>query len=396
MNFDFATATRIRFGPGVVREVPGLAGKLGHRVLLVTGRSADRARVFAQALEAAGLAPYLFSIPGEPTTEDVLLGVRTAKQGGAQVVISFGGGSAIDAGKAIAALLTNPGDLFDYLEVIGRARPLEQPSAPFIAIPTTAGTGTEVTRNAVLASPAHRLKVSLRSPLLLPRLAIVDPELTYHLPPTVTASTGLDALTQLIEPFVSCRANPMTDAVCRDGLRRVGRSLRVAHRLASATNAASPVPSEELKTARADLAMASLFSGLALANAGLGAVHGFAAPIGGMFAAPHGAVCAALLPHVMKANVRALRQRAPENDALRRYEAVARLLTDKEHATAGDGIVWVRELVRELEVPPLRSQGVAEQHVDELVQKAIQASSMKGNPIVLTAEELTEVLRSAL
>ena len=395
MSFEFATATRVRFGPGVIREVPGLAGKLGRRVLLVTGRSADRSRAFAQALETAGLQSMTFAVSGEPTTDDVLLGARIAKKESADVVISFGGGSAIDAGKAIAALLANPGDLLDYLEVVGRARPLAQPSAPFIAIPTTAGTGTEVTRNAVLASPAHRVKVSLRSPLLLPRLAVVDPELTYDLPSAVTATTGLDALTQLIEPFVSCRANPLTDALCRDGMRRAARSLRTAYRLASAANAASPARSEELKAARADLALASLFSGMALANAGLGAVHGFAAPIGGMIAAPHGAICAALLPHVMRANVRALRQRAPESDALTRYEEVARLLTAEEHATAGDGIVWVRELVRELQVPSLTQQGVTEAHVDELVQRAIQASSMKGNPIVLTEEELTEVLRSA-
>ena len=396
MNFEFATASRIRFGPGVVREVPAQVRKLGHRVLLVTGRSADRARPFAQALEAAGLAPYLFSVPGEPTTDDVLLGVRTAKQGGAEVVISFGGGSTIDAGKAIAALLTNPGDLFDYLEVIGHARPLERPAAPFIAVPTTAGTGTEVTRNAVLASPPHRLKVSLRSPFLLPDLAVVDPELTYDLPPAVTAATGLDALTQLIEPFVSCRANPITDLFCREGLRRSGRALPVAYRLSVGATSTSPVRSEGLKGARSDLALASLLGGLALANAGLGAVHGFAAPIGGMYGAPHGAVCAALLPHVMRANVRALRQRAPDSEAVHRYEEIARLLTTREKATAGDGIVWVHDLVRELQIPSLGSQGITEQHVDELVQKAIQASSMKGNPVVLTAAELTEILLGAL
>jgi alcohol dehydrogenase class IV len=418
MNFEFATAARVRFGPGVLREVPDLVRTLGHRVLLVTGRATDRVVPFAQKLEAAGLAPYLFPIRGEPTTDDVLLGVRTAREGGAEVVISYGGGSAIDAGKAIAALLTNPGDLFDYLEVIGHAHPLTRPAAPFIAIPTTAGTGTEVTRNAVLASLAHRLKVSLRSPFLLPHLAVVDPELTYDLSPAVTAATGLDALTQLIEPFVSCRANPLTDGFCREGLRRVARALPIAWRLASGrgkahrnsepgtrnsesnrslgTAATTGEGAKELRAARADLSLASLLSGLALANAGLGAVHGFAAPIGGMFAAPHGAVCAVLLPHVMKANIRALRQRAPDSEPLHRYEEIARLLTAREHATAGDGVVWVHDLVRELRVPSLGAQGVTEPHVDELVQKAIQASSMKGNPVVLTAEELAEALRSAL
>ena len=396
MQFEFATASRIRFGPGVVWEVPELAGKLGRRVLVVTGRSTDRARLFYQALEAAGLEPILFPIPGEPTTGDVLLGKRTARQEGVEVVISLGGGSAIDAGKAIAALLTNPGDVHDYLEVIGQARPLERPPAPFIAIPTTAGTGTEVTCNAVLASPEHRVKVSLRSPLLLPRLAVIDPELTYDLPRAITAATGLDALTQLIEPFVSRRANPMTDALCREGLRRAAPALRIACRLPVALQSGSPRPTDELKTARADMALASLWSGVALANAGLGAVHGFAAPIGGTFAAPHGAVCAALLPHVIEANVRALRQRAPGSEALSRYDEVVQLLTGSDRATADDGVAWVRDLVRELQIPSLGAYGITAGQVSGLVEKAAQASSMKGNPIALTHEELTEILGRAL
>src|SRR5208282_5705063 len=227
----------------------------------------------------------------------------------------FGGGSAIDAAKAIAAMLTNKGELLDYVEIIGRGKPLTQPSAPFIAVPTTAGTGSEVTRNAVLASPEHRVKVSLRSPLMLPRVAVVDPELTYALPPAITASTGLDALTQLIEPFVCARANPMVDALCIEGIRRAARSLReVVHQNPG-------------KSAREDMALASLFGGIALANAGLGAVHGFAGPMGGMFAAPHGALCAALLPGVMAANVAALRRRQPGGEGLRRYDEIARLLT---------------------------------------------------------------------
>src|SRR5207245_11298164 len=213
-------------------------------------------------------------------------------------------------------------ELLDYLEVIGQGRALENASTPFIAMPTTAGTGSEVTRNAVLASPRHRVKVSLRSPFLLPKIALVDPELTYDLPPSITASTGLDALTQLIEPYVSSRANPMTDAVCVDGLRRVARSLRVAFE--AGRNAAA---------AREDMAVASLFGGLALANAGLGAVHGFAGPIGGMFPAPHGAVCAALLPDTMEVNLRALRRRAPESETLRRFDEIARILTGRPEAT---------------------------------------------------------------
>jgi alcohol dehydrogenase class IV len=281
-------------------------------------------------------------------------------------------------------MLTNGGELLDYLEVVGRGKALTQPGAPFIAIPTTAGTGSEVTRNAVLASPEHRVKVSLRSPLMLAKAALVDPELTYDLPPAITASTGLDALTQLIEPFVSCRANPMTDALCVEGIRRAARSLRVA--FADGRNAA----------AREDMAVASLFGGLALANAGLGAVHGFAGPIGGMFPAPHGAVCAALLSQVMAANVRALRLRQTTGESLARYDQVARLVTNKADASADDGVAWMRRLVGDLRILSLTAYGLSRGCVDEVVEKAMQASSMKANPIALTREEMAEALKAAI
>lgn len=261
---------------------------------------------------------------------------------------------------------------------------MTHPPAPFVAISTTAGTGAEVTRNAVLSVPEQRVKVSLRSPLMLPRLAVVDPELTYDLPTALTASTGLDALTQLIEPYVSCRANPMMDAICLEGIQRVARSLRRAW-LAGHD-----------KAAREDMALASLFGGLALANAGLGAVHGFAAPIGGMFPAAHGAVCAALLPHVMAANIRALRDRALDDTAVRRYGEMGRLLTGRPAAGADDGVQWVGELVAELGIPRLAAYGIATRHINELVAMASNASSMKGNPIVLTTEELIEVLHAAI
>ena len=270
----------------------------------------------------------------------------------------------------------------DYLEVIGLGRPLAIPAAPCIAIPTTAGTGSEVTRNAVLASLEHRVKASLRSPSMLPRLAVVDPELTYQLPPAITAATGLDALTQLIEPYVSVRANPMTDQFCVEGMRRAAGALpRVWENGGD-------------KEARSEMAWASLLGGMALANAGLGAVHGFAAPIGGMFSAPHGAVCAALLPHAMGVNVRAIRARAPEK--LQRYNEVARLITRRPHATAWDGVAWTAALCRRLEIPPLRAYGVTESDLGLLVEKAAQASSMKGNPTVLTEEELLEIISLSL
>ena len=299
MRFEFATAAQIVFGPGAVQETASLAKGFGRSALLVTGQGgADPSRVLGQ-LNSQGFGVTSFEVPGEPTVDLVIRGAKIAREQGCEWVIAFGGGSVIDAGKAISALLTNPGDIYDYLEVIGKGQPIPNPAAPLVAIPTTAGTGAEVTRNAVLLSPQHRFKVSMRSPTMLPRVAIVDPELTYSLPPAVTASTGMDALTQLIEPFVSARANPIIDPICKEGIQRGARSLRKAFR------------SGQDAQAREDMSLASLMGGLALANAGLGAVHGFASPIGGMFPAPHGAVCARLLGPVMQANLTALRERAP-------------------------------------------------------------------------------------
>ncbi len=384
MRFEFATATRIIFGAGVLREVGPLAREFGPRALVVTGANPRRAEPLLSLLREHGVGAVGFPVPGEPETGTVQQGVALARQENCGLVISFGGGSALDAGKAIAAMLTNTGELLDYLEVVGRGKALAKPSAPFIAIPTTAGTGSEVTRNAVLASPEHRVKVSLRSPLMLPRAAVVDPELTYDLPPAVTASTGLDALTQLIEPYVCSRANPMTDAVCVEGIQRAARSLRAA--FADGRDIA----------ARTDMAVASLFGGMALANAGLGAAHGFAGPIGGQFPAPHGAVCAVLLPHVMEANLRALRQRQPTAQALRRYEEVARLVTGDAGAAAEAGVEWVRKLVADLNIPGLGHYGLKPEHTAGLVEKAAQASSMKANPITLTPGELAGILERAL
>ena len=384
MRFEFATASRILFGPGTLREGGSLAKELGRRALIVTGRKPERAQPLRELLSARKVEAVTFPVAGEPTTDAVQAGVSRAREEQCDVVVGFGGGSAVDAAKAIAVLLANGGDVLDYLEVVGRGQPITKPSVPFIAIPTTAGAGAEVTRNAVLASPAHGVKASLRSPHLLARLAVVDPELTYPLPPNLTASTGLDALTQLIEPFVSCRANPLVDSLCREGMRRVARALRRAF-----TNGGD-------SAAREDMSLASLFSGLALANAGLGAVHGFAAPIGGMFAAPHGAVCAALLPPVMEANLRALRQREPTGAYLRRYDEIACLLTGSAQATAPDGIAWVREITTALGIPRLREYGITPKDVPALCERAAVASSMKGNPLPLTAAEMKEILERTI
>jgi len=385
VNFEFQTATRVLFGAGKLAEVGGLARGFGSRALVVTGGNPVRAERLLELLERTGVTVTTFTASGEPTIALVEQGVAAAKAAGCEFVVSIGGGSVIDAGKAIAAMLANEGALLDYLEVIGRGRAIEKASLPFVAIPTTAGAGAEMTRNAVLASPEHKVKVSLRSALMLPSLAIVDPELTLDLPPALTASTGLDALTQLIEPFTCNRANPITDAFCVEGMRRVTRSLRVA------------CSNGQNIEARTDMAMASLYGGLALANAGLGAAHGFAAPIGGMFTAPHGAVCAVLLPRVMATNLQALRSRGESaGEVLRRYDKVAQLLNSNADARADDGVRWVDELVSELKIPRLGTYGISRGDVSELATKAAKASSMKANPIALTPEELTTVLGNAL
>lgn len=383
--FEFATAARIVFGVGVAAQVGPIAAEHGRRALVVTGRDPTRAEPVLEAIRAAGLATTRFTVAGEPTTADAERGTAIARAAGCDLVVAIGGGSPLDAGKAIAALLTNPGDPLDYLEVVGRGRPLTAGPAPFLAVPTTAGTGSEVTRNAVLAATGPRVKVSLRSAKMLPRAAIVDPALTLTLPPHVTADCGLDALTQLIEPFVSIKANPLTDALCRDGIARAARALPRAC-----------ADGRDLG-ARTDMALASLYGGLALANAALGAVHGFAGPIGGMFpGAPHGAVCARLLPEVVRINARALRERAPEHPALARHLEVASLVTGDPAATIDDLVAWLRTLVTSLQVRPLAAHGLAVADLPAIVDNARRASSMKGNPLPLTDAELHEALAAAL
>lgn len=382
-RWEFATANRVLFGAGTLREAPAIVAGWGTRALLVTGKSPSRAGALASALRAAGVEAEPFPVSGEPSVPLVREGIALARKLGAQAVVALGGGSALDAGKAIAGLAANEGDLLDYLEVVGKGKSLPGPGLPFLAIPTTAGTGTEATRNAVIGSPEHRVKASVRSPFLLPRAAIVDPELARDLPPAVTATTGMDALTQLVEPFVSPRATPITDALCREGMTRVARSLRRAFRDGADM------------AAREDMALASLFGGIALANAGLGAVHGFAAPIGGMFPAPHGAACAALLAPVTRANLAALRARAPGSPALARYREVARILTGKDGATGEEGAEWMAALAVDLGIPRLSSWGVAAKDFGEVARKAAASSSMKGNPVALGHGELVQILQMA-
>lgn len=379
-SFGFATASSVLFGAGRAAELPELVGGFGTRPFVCTGARPERHAELIDRLPS----PYrTYPLAGEPTIDDAREAVAAARAHGADVVVAVGGGSALDLGKAVAALLGNGTDPLDHLEIVGRSQPITRPSLPFVAVPTTAGTGAEVTANAVLAAPPAGLKASLRSAYLLPRLALVDPLLTLGCPPGVTATSGMDALTQCLEPLVSAYANPVTDGLAREGLRRAGRALRRAHADGSDVEA------------RTDMALCSLLGGLSLANAKLGAVHGIAGVVGGMIAVPHGAACAALLVPVVEANLRALEALRARDATLERYAEVARLLTGRSDATVGQGVDWLRETVSLLGVPGLDAYGLPPERAGEIVAKAAGSSSMKGNPVALSAAELHAVLAAA-
>jgi len=379
--FDFATASRIMVGAGRVAELPGVLSGLGSRVLVCAGANPGR---HAGLLAGLGMPTETFRVAGEPTIEVARAAAAVAGGHGADVVMAIGGGSVIDVGKAVAILLANGGDPLDYLEVVGTGRKITQPAVPCVAVPTTAGTGAEVTANAVLASPADRVKASLRSPLMIPRVALVDPELTLSCPPPVTAASGLDALTQCLEPLVSVQANPLTDGLSAAGLRHAAAGLRAAYADGGDIDA------------RTSMAICSLLGGMALANAKLGAVHGLAGVIGGTADVPHGIACAALLVPVIEANVRALQAQQPGHPALDRYALAAQLLTGRASASIEDGVSWIRETLNLLEIPGLAAFGVTPEQADEVVAQALTSSSMKGNPVALSTSNLRDVLLAAL
>ena len=379
--FEFATAGRIVAGAGRAAEMPGVLAGLGSRVLVCTGANPAR---HENLLAGLGLPAAVFPVAGEPTAELARAGATAAREHGADVIVAIGGGSVIDLGKAVAMLLANGGDPLDYLEVVGSGQKITRPAAPCVAVPTTAGTGAEVTANAVLAVPGHRLKASLRSPLMIPRVALVDPELTVSCPPPVTAASGLDALTQCLEPFVSVRATPLTDGLAREGLRRAATGLRAAH--ADGGDLA----------ARTDMAMCALLGGMALANAKLGAVHGLAGVVGGTADVPHGMACAALLAPVIEANVRALRSVAPGSSVLDRYAEAAQLLTGRPGASVEDGLAWIGETLTLLGVPGLAAFGLGPGQADDIAAKAAVSSSMQGNPVPLSRDVLKAVVLQAL
>jgi len=382
MRFEFAAAGRIVFGCGAASELAGFMREFGSRAFVVTGSGPKRHKALLDSL--AAVEAVRFAVSGEPSVSTVAQAVEPARASGCDVVVGIGGGSVIDTAKAVAALLTNPGEVMEYLEVVGQGRPLVNMAAPCIAVPTTAGTGSEVTRNAVLSVPDKHVKVSMRSAGMLPRIAVIDPYLTRSMPPELTAATGMDALTQLIEPYVCTRANPLTDGICIEGLTCAARSLRTAYE------------DGEDMGARQDMAVASLFGGLALANAGLGAVHGLAGPLGGMTPAPHGVICGRLLAAVMRTNLHVLRRDNPDSPALGKYARIARILTGNPDAAADDGPEWVARLTADLEIPSIRSFGLTTTLIPDAAQQARQASSMKANPAVLTQHDLKKILTECL
>lgn len=378
---EFYTAEKIIFGIGAISQLGEIASAFGKKALLIHGRNQFFIRKIQEILLKSDLHISEFEVRREPTVGSVSEVSNLARKNKIQVVISVGGGSVIDTGKAVSAMITNTGELMDYLEVVGKGMAIKKRAAPFIAVPTTAGTGSEVTKNAVLSVPDEKVKVSMRSPLMIPRVALLDPNLTLSLPPGVTASTGMDALTQLIEPFISIKANPMVDMFCRDGIRRVMRSLKSAF-----------INGNDI-VAREDMCWASLYGGIALANAGLGAAHGFAAPIGGMFSAPHGAVCAILLPRVIKENYEFIKKN--KND-LRKFYELATLIKGRSKPDIDESIKMIEELCVDLEIPGLSAYKITTHDFPEIIEKAKVSSSMKGNPVQLMDMELNRILENSL
>jgi alcohol dehydrogenase class IV len=387
VRFGLALPGDVRFGSGRSAELPGILTGFGvTRALVVTGRTTARADAARRALADAGVDSQVLPVAGEPSVDTVRAAVAATREAGCDGVVGYGGGSALDVAKAVALLAATGADPLDHLEVIGRGLPIERAGLPCVAVPTTAGTGSEVTRNAVLSGDG--VKASLRSPLMLPRAALVDPDLLAGLASATVASSGGDALAQLVEPFLSARANPVTDALARDGLRRSARALRPAHQRG--------LDGEQAADLREDLALASLFGGLCLANAGLGVVHGIAGVIGGRFDAPHGAVCAALLAPAVAVNLAALTERAAGHPALARMPELGALLTGDPAASGSDAVEWLTDLRSALGIPGLSRFGMGDADVPDVVAAARRASSTKANPIELTDAELTEIITRAL
>ncbi len=392
-SFTVGCLPRIEFGPGRFAAVGELVAGYGERVVLVTGKASfprsSRFRKLVSELRQRNLAVDHIAIPGEPDPRMVDDAVRSLGPVRHAVVLAIGGGSALDAGKAIAGLATSGDSVMDYLEGVGAGRDYRGPALPLVAVPTTAGTGSEATRNAVIGrSGRGGFKKSFRDNALVPRHAVVDPDLLAGCPPEVIAANGMDALTQLIESFLSTRAGPFTDALAAAGIEAAREGLQPLHRSQGADAAA-----------RGRMAWAALASGITLAQVGLGSVHGLAAPLGALFPIPHGAACGAVLAEAVAVNIEAAERRNLEATILQRYRRVAELLGGRSFADDRQGARWLverlRELTRELGIPGLSGFGVDESRIPELVADS-RGNSMRTNPVNLDDDEIADLVRRCL
>ncbi len=386
LRFDFLNTPQIVFGKGRFQEIGDLLSQYGKRILIAGSESAfsQIKEQFEAIISKKKISYEIIFIKGEPDIHQIDSGVELGIKQKADAVLGIGGGSAVDAGKAIAGLISNGGSAKDYMEVIGKGSKITKQPLPYIAIPTTAGTGSEVTKNAVVLSKEDGLKTSIRSPLLIPKVALIDPELMVNVSPEVTAYCGLDALTQLLESYTSIKSQPITDSLAILGIRRIIKSLIFVYE------------NGDDVSSREDIAFAALLSGICLANAGLGAVHGFASPIGGMLGIPHGVVCGALLAPVIEENIRQMVAEIPFNETLAKYATLGELLVDlvfEDIREAADRVIeYTEQISRILKIPKLSKYGLTEKYFDKIIEKAKISSSMRYNPVKLSDEALHRIL----
>ena len=391
-SFSLARLPRIEFGRGRLSILPGLAASHGTRILIVTGAHSFLSSPHWEALRKGfaerGIAWSLLQVPGEPSPELVDQSVQTYRHESFDCVLGIGGGSALDAAKAMAGLLKSGNSVMDHLEGVGPEMPYRGPATPFIAVPTTAGTGSEATKNAVLSRHgAGGFKKSFRDERLVAKYAVVDPELLAGCPPRVLAANGMDAFTQLLESYVSAKANPLTDALALSGMEKARDALLPWYEGAG-----------DEAAHREAMAYAALLSGITLAQVGLGSVHGLAAPLGAFFPIPHGAACGTLVAEASRVNIAALAERAPDHPALVKYADAGRLLVDSRMGDAEARAALVETLedwTRRLHLPGLSEFGVQEADIDRIVANS-RGSSMKTNPVVLTDAEIARLVRARL
>jgi alcohol dehydrogenase class IV len=376
--FSLLTPQEIVFGRGQIAQLNDRARKLGTRALVVHGRSPARLERVFQSLGDLEIVQTL-SITKEPDLQTLIAAVSKGKSLGIEVVLGIGGGSVMDAAKVLAAMLPSETELISHLEVVGQGLPLSARRLPLILVPTTSGTGAEVTRNAVIDVPDAQRKVSLRDAQLLPDLALIDPALTDHCPRLVTLHSGLDAITQVIEPYVSSRSTVFTDMLC---VEAIPKGLRALQQLMKA----------ETEWARNDLAQVSLFGGLALANSGLGVVHGIAGPLGGLCGAPHGAICGALLPAGIAAN----RNSVETAEVRARLDRVIDWIAEVFETPSDQALTLFRQWIADNGLPGLAALGVNEDHITQTAHTAASSSSMKANPVVLPTESIAAIMRESL